>query len=734
MPDSRDVPKTPVVGGFTDFVEASGRRRLGNALRAAGAARKIPYETLEAYLAAPEEIRIQRLMKLPNLGKKSAGEFEELAVVYLEQIARNGSERASEGSPEALSVSATQGAPTDDGAEESTNDEDTSLFAALSDREFDVLCRRYGLEGRRKQTLEDVGDDLGVTRERIRQIQKKAVSRLRASPSWERWQTYLKKEEDWFLNQVFGSRTILFDAPRLSGMAALVADIAIDSLEDYLSIVCDVWEDHWIRPGANISQAGDALLNLEALLRSNPPLPVRLVDLSDEWGLPFSAVATAIAVQKELRVHRGYAFKGSKSARKKRLINILKMMDDGHVGHPARLWEIRVAYWSRYSADRCSGRDLQLVLADSPRHVMNLRELGWVRIRHDGTMCPTRVARATVPAEVEHELSREPIRSGDGLANRVYRLFEDGGPMRLTEVAQKFAETYPEYSRSSIYPTLVIFPVFVRLAPGILGIQNHTRDSDVIESARELLKADTQLDLYLLARLSSDPQISYPLWGPGMEFHWAQWLLAEQSHERLGQLLSIADIENWPISGRERQVWEGRRQALSSPPSAPTVRKFEERTVDFAMLETALVAASIMGKTNWMHLNQALGWRIETTRTVVVLGTLIHAGCLRPEGKWYETHFLTQHGRHVLTKMLEARVADMSIDPSLIDPNSAPGSEVGWASEYSAEELISKLAKNEDRESGAENASDGDELDALYDSILRQSIAGIHDDEEDVVD
>ena len=48
----------------------------------------------------------------------------------------------------------------------------------LRDREKEVLQRRFGLDGHLPQTLEEVGRDLGITRERVRQIQARAVRKL----------------------------------------------------------------------------------------------------------------------------------------------------------------------------------------------------------------------------------------------------------------------------------------------------------------------------------------------------------------------------------------------------------------------------------------------------------------------------------------------------------------------------------------------------------------------------
>lgn len=54
-----------------------------------------------------------------------------------------------------------------------------SVMNDLTDREERVLRLRYGLDDNRPRTLEEVGKEFGVTRERIRQIEAKAICKLR---------------------------------------------------------------------------------------------------------------------------------------------------------------------------------------------------------------------------------------------------------------------------------------------------------------------------------------------------------------------------------------------------------------------------------------------------------------------------------------------------------------------------------------------------------------------------
>ncbi|MAL98908.1 RNA polymerase sigma factor RpoS [Hydrocarboniclastica marina] len=53
------------------------------------------------------------------------------------------------------------------------------LIDQLSDKQQEVLARRFGLRGYDTCTLEDVGREIGLTRERVRQIQVEALRRLR---------------------------------------------------------------------------------------------------------------------------------------------------------------------------------------------------------------------------------------------------------------------------------------------------------------------------------------------------------------------------------------------------------------------------------------------------------------------------------------------------------------------------------------------------------------------------
>jgi len=76
-------------------------------------------------------------------------------------------------------------------SEGDNEDEDSFPSAELTDRERRVLDLRFGLSDGNSRTLEEVGKELGVTRERIRQIEAKALRKLRTPQNKKRFEGML---------------------------------------------------------------------------------------------------------------------------------------------------------------------------------------------------------------------------------------------------------------------------------------------------------------------------------------------------------------------------------------------------------------------------------------------------------------------------------------------------------------------------------------------------------------
>ena len=66
------------------------------------------------------------------------------------------------------------------------------VLDTLTDREKKVLKLRFGLDDGRARTLEEVGKEFQVTRERIRQIEAKALRKLRHPSRSKKLRDYLE--------------------------------------------------------------------------------------------------------------------------------------------------------------------------------------------------------------------------------------------------------------------------------------------------------------------------------------------------------------------------------------------------------------------------------------------------------------------------------------------------------------------------------------------------------------
>ena len=64
------------------------------------------------------------------------------------------------------------------------NDEKSTvgfLMNFLSTKEKNIISKYYGLNGEKPKTLEEIGEELGITKERVRQINKMSFAKMRSA-------------------------------------------------------------------------------------------------------------------------------------------------------------------------------------------------------------------------------------------------------------------------------------------------------------------------------------------------------------------------------------------------------------------------------------------------------------------------------------------------------------------------------------------------------------------------
>ncbi|PJE65722.1 RNA polymerase sigma factor RpoD [Candidatus Saccharibacteria bacterium CG10_big_fil_rev_8_21_14_0_10_47_8] len=82
--------------------------------------------------------------------------------------------------------------PTESASEQLLKEQVKQILGTLTEREQKILKLRFGLEDGKSHTLEEVGQEFSVTRERIRQIEAKALAKLRKHKDTRRLHEYLQ--------------------------------------------------------------------------------------------------------------------------------------------------------------------------------------------------------------------------------------------------------------------------------------------------------------------------------------------------------------------------------------------------------------------------------------------------------------------------------------------------------------------------------------------------------------
>ena len=76
-------------------------------------------------------------------------------------------------------VDAAEAGPEDLVVEQASRQQLVALIGNLGERELAVIRARYGLEHGRRETYDEIATRLGVSRERVRQVEREALERLR---------------------------------------------------------------------------------------------------------------------------------------------------------------------------------------------------------------------------------------------------------------------------------------------------------------------------------------------------------------------------------------------------------------------------------------------------------------------------------------------------------------------------------------------------------------------------
>jgi RNA polymerase primary sigma factor len=173
---------------FTTYAAHWVRQSIARAIDEQARTIRIPVHVVETINKVFRTSRtlLQTLGREPT-SEELAGQME-LPLHKIERVRHMGQEPVSLDSPAGENGSSHFGdfivdrmspSPSDQAIHRDEEERTAELLKCLPERQQEILRLRFGLEGRREHTLTEIAAIVGVTRERIRQIESKALARLR---------------------------------------------------------------------------------------------------------------------------------------------------------------------------------------------------------------------------------------------------------------------------------------------------------------------------------------------------------------------------------------------------------------------------------------------------------------------------------------------------------------------------------------------------------------------------
>lgn len=507
------------------------------------------------------------------------------------------------------------------------------LLAELDDRDREIIRRRSGIGQDSAETLEEIGACFGVTRERIRQIEAKSLRRIKKrirgipiqglldAEAHSQWTALSEGKPILLIGDLHGRRRAV--CPYVS----LALNITNVSLSDWLDRIACRFPLGWHVSAASFGAIEETAACLRSLIKTKP-LP-RAAASFEGCGSP-ETIQSACELIIGNPVHLGYVMPARVGARLGRLVGLHSIL--GEVGNPVMIDTLLLDYHARFPGDPCRVRDAEIVMKAAPHLFLEIEEGRWHALGIHG--------EAPGFAAAKSQALAPPTEDPGTIAHALQTTLKQRGPTCLGELLGDVEEILPEgRSINSIGPVLLTRPeLFVRALPGVYALPEQISAEDELEAKDlEPLFNDNQARLYALARYAGEPRKIFPFWTVKSEYELCRWARHSGGAEIFGSLLSIADVEAWPLSASEREHWnhvkrwQGRFRLGSALRHASAYNR-----PDLDRVLAACFYAQSTGSLNWMAANRLTGRKTDSHGGAGLVALLVQLGVLEePDSEGY---------------------------------------------------------------------------------------------------
>ncbi|QTA79039.1 RNA polymerase sigma-70 region 4 domain-containing protein [Desulfonema limicola] len=524
-----------------------------------------------------------------------------------------------------------------------------NILGGLKDKEKEIIVLRYGFFGNPVHTLEEIGGKFGVTRERIRQLEQKALDILSRPANMKLFKRYIAAKQDEMWEKLADENGVLDKSlsekqiqNKIEGEFALSVYCCMGSAEKWLSEYACETDKAWYKTGypeETIKELTDQLLNLERCL------PASLKTISQEFHADKILIRLVIGLSDHLKQYKGYVLSAPLGARARRTVNLHRILSERFKNRTVSIYELVREHNNIFSDEACSERDAVIVMESASHLFVQIADIGWCSIGESGNIIQRETELLTDSENIDdqdddHVENTEETETSIRLI--IKRFFEIKGPCRLSEIVNYFNENDDiHYPANSIPFILSYSSEFTRLAPGLYGLWDKHADVPEDQLVSDLLLTDQACRLYVLARYSGELPGAYPFWNYLMEYKWCKWLEEKGDNPMLFEsLLFIAEPQHWKIPDSEKEFWLSKKSQKAKYHFEAYLLSFSEKDVpDLIKLFALAKHAKNIGRMNWFLANRILNsTRISSQNSALSLAMLIGLGVLQPCTYWQASH------------------------------------------------------------------------------------------------
>ncbi len=537
-------------------------------------------------------------------------------------------------------------------------------IAELPGKERDTVTRRYGLDGGEPQTLEQIASRVHVTRERVRQVEAKALGRLRVGPNRLAFERILLAEGEAVWHMLSAGSDLIMPADvqdRRQGISAhffLAIEVCHGRLIDWVNTQAQIALGGWLRNEADPKDIKDSVARTATWTRTAPS-PVPLAAASRAAGVTEKNFGTAARVRPEIRLFEDYVCLGHFGSQARRTCRLHRLSVASGGTQPFDICTLRDTYAAAYPDDAVSPRVIYLQLLRAPHLFFRLFDSIWICVEPGPDLIG--VASGDMPFQ------RMPMLKGsdfelDSIGAWLRDTLAKNGPSRSVDLREKAESIFSHgISQSSVGAALQSNPDFVRVAPGVYGLHSGVATWLEPGSVHPTLLSDTQCRYYSMSRKTGDPVGIYPGWSRTLEMGLCRWASSNASDEAYRSLLAVVEPSGWPVDPVEADTWQARKRSYGSYRLATLTAPEAMHLPSAASFLSSAIWLAMTGSIAWTTVNRTAQRRIDSQKAASTLALLVRFGMASLTRHWQDRHQALPRAAVAVSAML----ADLSRNGTL---------------------------------------------------------------------